>query len=362
MRGMRAIVAIHAICAYLTPCPSAQELPASIERYLNSQVLENDFSGAVLVAHGSEVFIDRNFAPPSVPGSKLSDIQYKFPTGSITEQFIAGAILQLELAGRVSLDSSICKYLSGCPSQWEQIHILHLLTHSSGLPSLEGVPSCVKHSVSQFNSSAMIAMLSERSLLFKPGSKFNANKLDYFFLSLAIEKVSGESTAAYLKEHIFHPLKLVQTGNLDHGPEQNPVEIKGQVSCPHGEHATNPLSSFTMDQLYTTTGDLYRWERALTTGKLLPKNSLDQMLTPQIEGYGFGWKILKEFDRKVALQNNELEPTSVSIRVYPDDDTYIIVVSRSTGLPSSAISHDLGAILFGKHYPVSPNPARPGSL
>jgi CubicO group peptidase (beta-lactamase class C family) len=356
--GIRAIIAF-AMFAYLTPCPSAQELPARIERYLNSQVLENDFSGAVLVAHGGEVFVDRNFVPPSVPGSKFSQVQYKFQTGSITEQFIAGAILQLELAGRVTLDSSICEYLSGCPSEWKQIHILHLLTHSSGLPSLEGVPSCVKDSVSQFNSSAMIAMLSERSLLFEPGNKFNANRWDYFLLSLAIEKISGESTAAYLKEHIFRPLKLARTGNLDHVPEQNPLKIKGQVACPHGEHATNP--SFMMEQLYTTTGDLYRWERALTTGKLLPKNSLDQMFTPQIEGHGFGWKILKEFDRKVALQNNELEPTSVSIRVYPDDDTYIIVVSRSTGFSSSAISHDLGAILFGKHYPISPNPARPDS-
>jgi CubicO group peptidase (beta-lactamase class C family) len=354
MIGTSAINVFLAFWTCLVPCPRAQELPSRIERYLNAQVLENDFSGTVLVAHGDEVLINKSFAPPSALGSKFSEAQNRFPVGSIAEQFIAAAILQLEVVGQVRLDRPICDYISNCSSEWKQIHILNLLTHSSGLPSLEGIPPCIEDAASQSNSSAMIAMLSRKSLLFKPGSKFNGNKLDYFFLSLAIEKVSGQSTSVYLKEHIFHPLKLAQTGYLVPPPQQNPAGSKRQEACPQGEHPANPMPSFFTEELYTTTDDLYRWDQILTAEKFLPKNSLDQMFTPYIEGHGFGWKIIKEFDRKVALQNNEFDSVSVSIRRYPDDATCVIVVSHIHNVSASVLSHDLGAILFGKHYPISP--------
>jgi CubicO group peptidase (beta-lactamase class C family) len=355
--SMTAIFVFLAFGTYLTPSICAQALPSRIERYLNAQVVENGFNGTVLVAHGDDILINKSFVPPDAIGSKFSQWQDRFPAGSISEQFIAAAILQLEPAGHVRLDSPICDYISDCSSDWKQILILHLLTHSSGLPSLKGAPPCVQDSVSHFNFSAMITMLSNRSLLFRPGNKFNGNKLDYFLLSLAIEKVSGQSTTAYLAEHIFHPLELAQTGNRLYALEQHPAGIKGQVACPQDKRAANPAPFFLTEEIYTTAADLYRWERALATGKLLPKNSVDQMFTPQIEGHGFGWKIIKEFDRKVALQNNELESTSVSVRMYPDDNIYVIVISRSAHVSSSELSHDLGAILFGKRYPVSANPS-----
>ncbi len=357
MKEMSTILVLLAFWTNLSLFARVQELSPRIEQYLSSQMHEYGFSGEVLVAHGDEVLLNKSFAPPSALGSKFNQARKRFPAGSIAEQFIAAAILQLEVVGQVRLDSPICDYISNCPGEWEQIHILHLLSHSSGLPSLEGITPCVEHGTSQSNSSAMIAMLSRRSLLFKPGNKFNANKLDYFFLSLTIEKVSGQPTSLYLEEHIFHPLKLAQTGYLVPAPQQNPLGTKRQEACLAGDHLANPMPSLFAEDLYTTIYDLYRWERALTSDELLPKGSLDQMFTPYTEGHGFGWKIIKEFDRRVALQNTEFDSTSVSIRRYPDDDTCIIVVSHRYDVSASSLSHDLGAILFGKRYPISPNPS-----
>jgi CubicO group peptidase (beta-lactamase class C family) len=354
---MKATTIVLGFLAFLISSLSAQEVPSTIERYLNSRVVENGFDGTVLVARGDEVLINKNFAPPGTPGAKFGRVQNRFPAGAIAEQFIAAAILQLERAGQVRFDSPICDYISDCPHEWRQIHILDLLTHSSGLPSLEGITPCLESTASQSYSSVVIHTLASRPLLFKPGNRFNGNKVDYFFLALALEKISGQSTIGYLKEHIFHPLKLAQTEYLFPIRQQNPTETTRQDVCPQAVPAANSMPSFFTEELYTTTNDLYRWGRTLTTKKLLPKDLVDQMLTPQIEGHGFGWKIMKEFDRKAILQNNEIEPTSVSIRMYPDDDTCIIVVSHVKSVSSSLLSHDLGAILFGKHYPVSAKPA-----
>jgi CubicO group peptidase (beta-lactamase class C family) len=335
MKEMSAIFVL-AFWTGLSLFPRAQELSSRIEQYLASQSHENGFRGEVLVAEGDQLLIKRSFANLS---SELGQPEGRFPAGSIAEQFTAAAILQLELTGQVKLDSPVCDYISDCPGEWKQIHIQHLLTHSSGLPSLPGVSPCVERRTPK--PSAVITMLLGKPLLFEPGNSFNFNSLDYFFLSAVIEKISGQLTNEYLDRHIFHPLKLAQTGYLVPNSPQK---------CTEGEA---PASSFS-GELYTSSVDLYRWNRALSTGKFLPKNSLDQMYTPYIEGHGFGLKILKEFDRKVAVQNNESDSNSVSIRMYPDDDTCIIVVSRSHQAAASGLSHEVGALLFGKHSRMSP--------
>jgi len=320
----------------LGPAAHAQELGLKIEQYLNAQMLENGFSGQVLIAHGDEVLVNKSFLPPPGPGGDVREAQETFPAGSIAEQFIAAAILQLDVRGQVRLDAPICDYIASCPGDWKKIHILDLLTHSSGLPSLPSVSPCVELT---FKPSAVMAMLSGKPLLFEPGSSFNFNRLDYFFLSEVIEKISGQLISEYLDQHIFHPLNLAQTGYLVSASQQKCTEV---------ELPASPVPSSFSGELYTSSDDLYRWNHALLTGKFLPKNSLDQMYTPYIEGHGFGLKILKEFERKVAVQNDESDLNSVSIRMYPDDDTCVIVVSRVHGVAASGLSHGLGALLFPK--------------
>jgi CubicO group peptidase (beta-lactamase class C family) len=336
--------------------PPVQEPASSIEQYLESRAQQDGFSGEVLIAKGDELLIKKGFRASSNLTAEVSQPEERFPVGSIAEQFMAAAILQLELAGQVRLDSSICDYISDCPGSWKPIHILHLLTHSSGLPSLHEGSPCVERSA--VKPRAIMAMLPARPLLFEPGSKFNLNSLDYFFLSAVIEKISGQSTSKYLDQHIFHPLKLAQTGYSL--PASQPKDTVAQTpeGCRPGELAANLVPALS-GELYSSIDDLYRWNHALAAEKFLPANSLHQMYAPYIDGYGFGLKILKEFDRKVAVQNTESGSDSVSIRMYPDDDTCIVVVSRVHETAASALSHELGALLFGKPSRVSSNPAAP---
>jgi len=337
MGEISATTVLLALWLNLEPVAHAQELRLKIERYLNVQMLENGFSGQVLIAHGDEVLVNKSFLPPPGSGSDLRKAQERFPAGSIAEQFIAAAILQFDVRGQVRLDAPICDYIANCPGDWKKIHILDLLTHSSGLPSLPAVSPCVEGGTPK--PSAVIAMLSGKPLLFAPGNRFNFNSLDYFFLSAVIEEISGQPTSEYLDQHIFHPLHMAQTGYL--------VPTSPQ-KCTDGELQTSSFSG----ELYTSSDDLYRWNHALSTGKFLPKNSLNQMYTPYIDGHGFGLKILKEFDRKVAVQNHESDSNSVSIRMYPDDDTCVIVVSWVHGVAASGLNHGLGALLFPKQPSV----------
>jgi CubicO group peptidase (beta-lactamase class C family) len=353
MSKMSALTMLLALWSSLEPVAQAQELGVKIERYLNAQTVENGFSGQVLIAHGDDVLVNRSFVPPSRSGSQLGQTPDRFPAGSVAEQFMAVAILQLELTGPVGLDASICEYISDCPGVWQRIHILHLLTHSSGLPGLDGTSRCLERAAPK---PAVIAMLSGKPLLFEPGDRFNLSNLDYFLLSLVIEKISGQLTSEYLDQHIFHPLKLVQTGYWVPASQKKIAVIQTQTGCSQSQLPANLVLSSFSDQLYTSVIDLYRWNHALATDEFLPKNSRDRMYTPYIEGHGFGAKILKEFERKVAVQSNESDSNSVSIRMYPDDDTYIILFSRVHQAAASELTRQVGALMFGKHARISSTP------
>jgi CubicO group peptidase (beta-lactamase class C family) len=361
MREMQAMIVLLTVLLTVWTSPLAlsrpQEPSSKIEKYVNSQITENAFRGAVLVAHGDEVVIHREFLQHSTLAHEPSQTQKRFSVGPIAEQFIGAALLQLEEANKVRLDSPICEYLANCPLTWNEIHVLHLLTHSSGLPGLESVQGCVEDSPSPSSPSQTIAMLAARPLVFEPGNRFNENRIDYFLLSVLIERISGQSTPAYLEQRLFHPLHLKRTGFLPTATvhRQNPAQTAGPADCPQGKVPDKSMRFFFGQELYSTTDDLHTWSRALLTEKFLSRNTLDKMFTPYIEGYGFGWKILKEFDRKVAVQNSESDSNSVSIRVYPDDDTCIIVVSQTHEAAASGLSHELGALLFAKPYRVSPN-------
>ena len=254
------------------------------------------------------------------------------------------------------MDEQLCKYFSECPNGWEDIRVVHLLSHSSGLPDLADFPPCLE-STGASGSTSIIAALSRNPLLFKPGSRFRANKLDYYFVDLLIERISAQSTSAYLRQHIFLPLKLART---NYSPRNSHLLGSSGTSqtagCPQGQSKLSPIPPYFAEQIYTTVQDLYLWNKALLGDQFLPKTSADKMFTPYVEGHGFGWKIVKEFDRRAAIQNEDSGAPSISDRLYPDDATCIVVVSIASGTPATNVSHDLGAILFGKFYPSSPKP------
>jgi CubicO group peptidase (beta-lactamase class C family) len=126
-------------------------------------------------------------------------------------------------------------------------------------------------------------------------------------------------------------------------------------TCPQGQ-STPPYFS---KEILTTLGDLYLWDKALMSGQFLSKSAVEKMFTPYIEGHGLGGKVVKEFDRMAFVQNDRFGPASISSRIYPGDVTCILVVSHTQVQPATSVSHDLGAILFGKNYPGTANSLAP---
>ena len=136
------------------------------------------------------------------------------------------AILILQERGKLKVDDPVGKYIDDAPKAWDGVTIHHLLTHTGGVQSYTDdlvyggkmtMPETVK---------SMIARFRDKPLDFRPGEKFHYSNSGYFLLGAVIEKVSGQSYEAFLKEAIFDPLEMKDTG-YDHAATVLPGRASG---------------------------------------------------------------------------------------------------------------------------------------
>jgi len=325
---------------------SAQEFTPKVDSYMNAQVEVNHFSGSILIAQHGKILVKRRYGSRNGLSKPETEMEGRYPVGSIAKQFIAAGILQLQEKGKLRLQDSVCKYLAKCPDGWEEIKIFNLLVQTDGIPEEDRSidPITAK---SLITTSGLLGYLAGRPLEFKPGEKFKYGNSGYAVLGTVIEKVSGESCRKYLRDHIFMPLGMRETGYEDLD-KINPIHLRPSRSITPSD--LEMTARYGWGGLYSTVEDLYRWERALTAEKLLSQSSTNAIFTPYIDGYGFGWVVLKEFERTLDTSAGGIYLFGSAIRRYAADDACVIVLSNSKEADAGRISRDLAAILFDKHY------------
>src|SRR3981081_3720763 len=118
----------------------AQDLSAKLESLLSGYQKNRAFIGSALIAKDGKVILEKGYGLANIELFVPNGPDTKFRLGSITKQFTATAILQLEEQGKLSVNDSACKYLPECPENWKAITIHQLLSHTSGIPSYTDGP------------------------------------------------------------------------------------------------------------------------------------------------------------------------------------------------------------------------------
>jgi CubicO group peptidase (beta-lactamase class C family) len=269
-----------------------------IDRVMWSRFKAKDFSGAVLVARGGRILYVHGFGFANLEWRTLNDPHTKFELGSITKQFTALLVLQFVNEGRIKLDGHLSDYLPYYRQDTGgRVTIHHLLSHTSGIPNftaaagfLEGADSRRKYTVQEF-----ALQHCSGDLAFEPGTKFAYSNSGYFLLGAVLEQIAGETYENLLQKRIFTPLHMKDSGyahsetvlaNRAAGYERSPEGLRNaryyDMSIP-----------FAAGALYSTVTDLYLWDRALYTERLLRARFRELLFTPNLENYGYGWVILK---------------------------------------------------------------------
>jgi CubicO group peptidase (beta-lactamase class C family) len=360
------VIAFVFSCRFMLPQTKAEKIENLLNQYYNYKV----FNGSALVSEGGTVIFKKGFGMANMEWNIPNTPDTKFRIGSMTKQFTAMLIMQLVEEGKLKLHVPLTTYIPNYPmDKGDKITIHNLLTHTSGIPNYTDLPSFPNIIRNPITPLELIKTFWDLPLEFEPGTKFHYSNSGYIVLGYIIEKVTGKSYEDVLKEKIFEPLGMKNSG-YDHTADIIPKRASGYDKIGTEYYNTSYLDMsvpYSAGSLYSTVEDLYLWDQALYTGKLLSKKYMDKIFTPYskppfAEGYGYGWGLSKKHldnvkdSLDIATHGGTINGfNSLILRITNSKD--LIVLLNNTGVTNlNEISNKINDILYDQPYEAPQKP------
>lgn len=283
---------------------AAQDRSAAIRAFLQPAEAPARLNGVVLAAEGGAVVVRQAQGLASFATGEDLSPDAIFQTASAAKPFTATAVLQLRDAGLLSLEDPVARHLPGFPR--EDVTVRQLLNHTSGLPDLELFEPTVARDPDRIMTGAdLIQALAawDGPPSARPGDAFRYSNINYQFLALLVETVSGQRFADYMREHVFLPAGMASTYVLGdpaaaalRAPVANHVhavmfrETPEDVTTldlpdpramrPYRYEGHNLGATVGDQNLFTTVDDLRRFDQALRQGRILSPESQAEAYAP----------------------------------------------------------------------------------
>lgn len=248
----------------------------------------------ILVAEHGHVIYRHAYGLRDREHRQPATVDSLYEIGSITKQFTAAAILQLQEAGKLHLDDTLATYLPKAPHA-DRITLRQLLSHTSGLPDyLDAVEA--DHAIDQPASfDTLIAYVADTSLDFPPGTRWSYSNTGYLLAGRVIEAVSHESYRHYIQKHLLDPAGMSHTVTVSEEVGSSSMAMGYHRANGHIERASTIAASvgWAAGFLVSTVDDLQAWNQALQSGKIVTAADYALMRTSVdtsqgSAGYGLG--------------------------------------------------------------------------
>jgi len=363
---LAAAVALPPLALAATAGPAPAPVATRLDAVAGAYAAENRFMGAVLVIDDGRVLLDRGYGMANLDWAIPNAPDVKFRIGSLTKQFTAALVLLLQQDGKLSLSDTVASRLPAAPAAWSKITLAQLLHHTSGIPDFTHDPRFPAWSASPRTPEETFALVADKPLDFPTGGKFAYSNTNYEVLGAIIEKVGGKSYAEQLRTRLLDPLGLKDTG-LDADDLVLAHRALGYAEHAPGwtyarsESMTTPWAAGSM---YSTTGDLARWARALFGGKVLSAASLAQMTTPGLGDYGMGLLVASHAGEPIIWHNGGIEGFHSYLAWLPRRRLIVVVLGNDEAAPIETIGGQLIDVAAGRpvllpsdRHPVAISPA-----
>ncbi|MFM9829370.1 MAG: serine hydrolase domain-containing protein [Sphingomonas sp.] len=339
-------LAIAALLLLATPV--AAEQPRADARAVAAVVAASKINlvGDVLTSKGDKVFFRSEIRAFRSTESKT----HLWRWASVTKQVIATLVMQQVAAGRIDLDAPLSTYLPGFTSANARlITVRQLLRHQSGLPNpddtaatAESVPAYYAPGFS--GSRDPLTGYCAGPVKAAPGGNWAYNNCDYIVAGALLGAVTGKSWQTLVQERIVKPLHLRSLAAFPTTEVLVPGEIDGKPETGYDIAAFGASAG-----LYGSVGDLWRFDRALMTGKLLPDTARAQLWDgqPRLGSIALGqWAFsarLKGCAGPVRIIERRGAIGGIEVRnfILPDNDVVAIMFVKSAGF-------DFGEVWQGK--------------
>jgi CubicO group peptidase (beta-lactamase class C family) len=354
------IIACLALAVFGCVRVHAQTLNARLDALLNDWREKNAPGMAALLVRNGRVEYRKVFGFANLEARTPITADTQFLLASLTKQFTAMAIMILAERHKLQFDDTLAKFCPEFPDYARTITIRQLLNHTAGLTQYQELlvgkvdenyfrSSKSPPAAHEFTAAEALQVLSRlRNLRFTPGEKFEYSDSAYVVLGQIIERLTGQRYADFLKDTIFDPLGMNDTLVVDERKQKVP-RLALAYEKRNGQWRdityTPENAIYGEDGIYSTINDLYKWDQALYTERLVGRSTLEMAFTPghtndgkeivtdvftHRSSYGFGWFISSLHGEKVVEHSGGWSGYATHILRVPSRRVTAIVLTNSS--------------------------------
>lgn len=337
---------------------SALRLSSKIDSIFTHLNKKKGFNGTVLVTKYDQVIYKGAFGYADFYRKDTLTTQTAFQLASVSKQFTAMAIMMLKEQGHLNYDDSIQQFIPDFP--YQGITIRQLLTHRAGLSNYTYFSDELwpDRKISITNDDVLNLMAEHRpQVYYQPNTHYDYSNTGYFLLATIAARASGMPFATFMQKHIFEPLQMNNTFTYSDSLNLDSGNVATGHTRNKRKRTPDYLDTVLGDKgIFSTVEDLYKWDQALYTQKLVKRETLEEAFSGSLikkkkkEDYGFGWRIrqLEQGDTVVYHAGLWHGYNTYMLR-NPKDHSALIVLSN---LPNGSLKHvkDIQKVLY---------PARP---
>lgn len=307
---------------------------------------------AILVIQDGQILLKKGYGLANLENKQPIEPDTAFLLCSITKQFTAMAVMILAERGKLRYEDALSGFFPEFPPYAQKITIRHLLQHTAGLPEYDDLliaagridgfwPRSAKSRPSAFEPTAkdiLRLLAKQKEPRFAPGEKWEYSNSGYVVLAQIVEKASGQTFAQFLQQEIFGPLGMKRSRLYD---ETRPAIEKRATSyrlAPNGVYRDIDYAPqnavYGGDNIYSTIEDMYLWDQALSTEKLVRAATLREAFTPgrlndgTATRYGFGWGLQQALGREALAHSGSWLGFRTYILRFPDQRFTVVVLSN----------------------------------
>ncbi|HGY54936.1 MAG TPA: class A beta-lactamase-related serine hydrolase [Caldithrix abyssi] len=286
---------------------------------------------ALMVIHNGQPELVKTYGMADIEHGVSVTPQTSFRLASVTKQFTAMCIMMLTEQGRLSYDTRLTDVFPDFPAYGNTITIRNILQHTSGLIAYEDlIPDTA--TVQVLDRDVLQMMKEQDSTYFEPGTVYRYSNTGYAVLAMVVEKISGQSFPDFLKENIFRPLHMDNTVAFVKGVNTVPHRAFGYTvhADDSVEFTDQSITSAVLGDggIYSSLEDLFKWDQALYTDKLVSKKTLQLAFAPNLENYGFGWRIDTYKGHRRVHHTGSTRGFRNVIQRFPDDRFTVIILTN----------------------------------
>lgn len=326
-----------------------------IDSILQHKATKQYFNGNVLVAYKGNCIYNESFGYADMLRRKKLNKDDIFQLASVSKQFTAMAVMLLKERNLLSYDDSVTKYIPEFP--YPRITVRMLLNHTSGLPNYYWLDEHCWKGNDAPNNEDIIKMLAEQklNLYFRPGSRWDYSNTGYIILASVVERVTNQPFADFMQQHVFDPLKMNNT--FVYSSTSSNSKKDRLIGYYYRGRRYRMIPETVNDGavgdkgVYSTTNDLFKWDQALYHNTLVSEETMYEAIsTFKLRGkyeipYGFGFRIRKRNDKKIAYHHGKWNGFRTSLLRYVEDTNTVIVLNHTSSSLNYSIIREIQQVL-----------------